>query len=85
MTRKGVAQKQHPGPRRDVRWQDHAACRNSDPRLFSDPKLARWGLQICEECPAIAKVECAKLGKGCEGVWAGQANYPLRPRGLSAR
>ena len=76
--RPGVPQASHRRAQRvDMSWQNHAACRDKNPRLFSDPALAHWGLQVCANCPV--QRPCAELHPGDdEGVYGGRAHYPRR-------
>lgn len=75
----GVAQASH--KRRgaiDLSWQDRANCRTLPPDMFSDPKLAEWGLQACSDCPVIE--QCAASRRhDVSGIWGGVAFYPKKP------
>lgn len=82
MTRVGVPQ-QIPIVELDLHWQQRAACRTFHPDLFSDPRYARWGLQVCADC--TVQQQCADLREGAEGIWGGKAHYPKKPRGLSKK
>ena len=71
------------GARKDrsklTRLMGDAACRNEDPNMFTDPKLAIWGLKICRTCTVTT--ECADVrGYSAEGVYGGKAHYPKNPR-----
>lgn len=66
-------------PAIDTRWQDHAACIDSNPEIFFDPERFGQALQVCRPCPV--REQCRELGKGQgEGVWGGYVKRGGRPR-----
>lgn len=77
------AQRSHkPAPtRQSLDWQEHAACVGHDPNMFTNPRLAIWGLKVCQSCTVAT--QCATSRRpGAEGIYGGKAHYPLprRPR-----
>jgi hypothetical protein len=69
----GVAQmRKH--KRRNLSWQEKAACLDANPKIFFDPDRYGEALSFCARCPEDAKKACRELGKGTEGVWGGRVH-----------
>jgi hypothetical protein len=68
---------------------DAANCRHHSPEIFFPRNLSPHNIeraqQICDTCPVIAACQrYAERTRASDGIWAGQARYPLhhtyRPR-----
>lgn len=61
-----------------------AACRGIGPRSFFDfehPSHAHAVIRLyCSHCPSAAKVACARLRRGADGVWGGRYFPPSKAR-----
>ena len=79
MTARGMAQnRRNPPPQHDG-WKQYAACGTDDvdARLFDQPELAPYALQVCADCPDIH--QCGESRpRGMDVVWGGHAYYPKR-------
>lgn len=66
--------------RPNLHWQEHAACNDSNPRIFFDPTRYAQALLVCAPCPV--KEACRQNRNGAEGVWGGRAygRPPGRPK-----
>lgn len=58
-------------------WRSRAACRDTDPSIFFNPKTVRAALAVCSDCAVVRscaayrrRVEAEANGPAC-GVWAG--------------
>lgn len=71
-------------PHRDTRWEEHAACGATDPRIFFEPSRYGAALAVCAQCPVTAR--CRENRGGSDGVWGGRVygRPPGRPRSVSA-
>jgi len=72
MGAKGVPDRSHQPKRirKDLSWQELAACTSADPELFFDPDRYHLALEVCAQCPV--RTQCTQLGRNQEGVWGGR-------------